>query len=253
MEYNPYNKLFVGKVFIILDNVESTNNEALKLIKEENPADGTVVFTRDQQKGRGQFGNRWESDPDANITMSIIFYPDFLRADESFLLNQAISLGLKNFIEEYILNDIKIKWPNDINHSTSKIAGILIENTIRGEMITSSVVGIGVNINQIVFASKNFPTSFKKITGDTYDVIKLAKELCSFIEVKYLELRNVGNQKIEKEYLRSLFQYHEEHSYKTQKGVIKGKIQGISKEGKLILESRGEQLTFGFKEIEFVL
>ena len=101
-----------------------------------------------------------------NLTASYILYPGFLSADKQFFLNMAVSLAVRELCEEVTGHEIRIKWPNDIYHRNKKLAGILIENTISGSQISSSVIGIGLNVNQTSFdPDLPNPTSVKLITG----------------------------------------------------------------------------------------
>ena len=65
----------------------------------------------------------------------------------------AVSLGLVKALEKYQIPDISIKWPNDIMSQSKKMAGILIENKIKQGQIVSSIIGIGLNVNQETFES----------------------------------------------------------------------------------------------------
>src|SRR5687768_10725094 len=132
--------LFIGSTTIELASVDSTNNFAKDLLRSEKPLEGTLIFAHEQSQGRGQKGNSWISEKDKNLTLSIILYPHFLEAEKQFFLNMAISLAVKDFCESFLDKEIKIKWPNDIYHHNQKLGGILIENTISGNKIASSIV-----------------------------------------------------------------------------------------------------------------
>eukprot|EP01137_Pigoraptor_chileana_P015025 Opistho-2@5140 len=107
-----------------------------------------VIITDNQTAGRGQRGNVWEASIGENLTFSLILKPNFLKASEQFQLNVAVSLGVLDCLSEYIDEDLKVKWSNDIYFQNQKMGGILIENTLQGYQIGYSVIGIGLNINQ---------------------------------------------------------------------------------------------------------
>ena len=140
--------LFVGRVFHDLPEADSTNAHAQYLLSKSKPPEGTVISTPIQKAGRGQNGCAWESAPGKNITLSVIMYPVFLPVTLQFQLNQAISLAICEFVAAQLSTPIAIKWPNDIYAGDRKIGGVLIQNAISGGKCKSSVVGIGLNINQ---------------------------------------------------------------------------------------------------------
>jgi len=251
-----------------VDNTTSTNDYGLKLFSHNHPIEGTVIFAHHQTKGKGQYDKTWESEPGKNITMSIILYPTFLSAYKQFYLNQAISLGIYEFVKDCILDagcwlldktrnqkkeEVKIKWPNDIYVGDSKIAGILIENNITGSKINASVVGIGINVNQTKFNSY-IPnaTSLKLITGKAHSIKKLIQKLCWFIEGRYLQLKAGKYDLLKRDYLQSLYGYQQYRDFKTDGKTIHAQLLGVSEEGKLIVESNQRLMTYGFKEIAFV-
>ena len=128
------NTLFIGKVLRHFPQLGSTNQYAVEIVSKSNPTEGTVISTFHQPAGRGQIGRKWESEPHKNLTLSIIFYPRFLAPTQQFILNQAISLGLVDFITKYIAKGVKVKWPNDIYVQDRKIAGILLQNTLNNQL-----------------------------------------------------------------------------------------------------------------------
>ncbi|MEO1263086.1 MAG: biotin--[acetyl-CoA-carboxylase] ligase [Bacteroidota bacterium] len=246
--------LFVGKNFLELPMVNSTNEHALSLLTKSNPAEGTVISTRNQYAGRGQIGRGWESEPDKNIALSVILYPTFLTAVRQFLLNQAISLAVFDLVEHYFPKKTKIKWPNDIYIFNKKVAGILIQNAIGGNNLRSSVIGIGLNINQEAFTSNApNPTSFKLESKMQFDIPSVILELCRFIESRYLKLKSGNLVPLQQDYLRHLYRCGTESLFQRPDGsVLKGTIKGVSDIGQLRIEISGKEELFGLKEIKFL-
>ena len=142
----------IGTYIERIDQLESTNNYAASLLLTKRLPDGSIIVTNSQIGGRGQGSNKWESEPDRNLTFSIILYPDFVEITKQFEISKAISLGVADFLQSHV-NDVSIKWPNDIYIRKAKVAGILLEYSIRRSRISSCIVGIGLNINQIKFLS----------------------------------------------------------------------------------------------------
>jgi BirA family biotin operon repressor/biotin-[acetyl-CoA-carboxylase] ligase len=245
--------LFVGTNHISLPSVDSTNTYAKALISDKKPPEGTLVTALEQTAGRGQSGSRWQAEPGQNLTASYILYPTFLSADKQFFLNMAVSLAVRELCEEITSEEIRIKWPNDIYHRNKKLAGILIENTISGSRITSSVVGIGLNVNQTDFdPGLPNPTSVKQITSEELAVESILPKLNIYMEKYYLQLRQLHFNFLDKGYMVHLYRYHQTASYKKNGQVFRGEITGVTREGKLIIESNGKELRFGMKEVEYL-
>ncbi len=242
------------KKIIKVESVDSSNNYALDLIKKSKVVEGTVVWAFEQTKGRGQRDNYWESEKGKNLTFSIILFPEFLEVEQQFLLSKAVSLGIVDFIKTYVEN-VSIKWANDIYVNDKKIAGTLIENSIIGNKILSSVVGIGLNINQTIFISNApNPVSLKLITGNDYDLEESLSLLCNFIESRYLQLKANELSQLNYDYLNTLYRYNAFYTYESDGKRFIAKITGIAKSGRLILETRqGEIKEFDFNEVLFVI
>lgn len=246
--------LFTGRTHVELDSTESTNKYARELLAVSKPVEGTLISTKEQTLGRGQAGNVWHAEPGKNLTVSIIFYPDFLEADKQFYLNMAVCLGIRDFCE-YVLNeDVKIKWPNDIYYGDNKLAGVLIENTISGSKLSTTIVGIGLNINQLAFGEgvKN-ATSFAAIKDIEYPLELMRNELCNYIEKYYLQLKQGHYNFLDRGYTDSLYRYQQTHEFRKGDQIFKGEINGVTKDGKLIIHSQGKELRFGFKEVEYII
>ena len=250
------NTKVIGQNIINKESVESTNNYAVELIKTINPAEGTVVLTNNQTNGRGQGGNFWESEPFMNLTFSIIFHPKFIAPSNQFNFNKAISLGIIDYLQTQISEiPVKIKWPNDIYVGNKKIAGILIENTITGNEFSSSVAGIGLNVNQTIFKSNApNPISLKMILNNDFSIFDVLQGICINIEKRYLDLKSRKIKKINSDYLSNLYLYQEFSNYKYKNKSIKAKITGVSEFGELeLIDIKGKKLKCMFKEIDLIL
>ena len=235
--------------------MESTNLYALDLLAKSKPIEGTVISTFNQTSGRGQIGSGWVVEPGKNITLSCIFYPNFLTIQQQFQLNLAISLAVYDFITSYIENEVKVKWPNDIYVKGKKISGILIQNVVTGSQIKSTVVGVGININQSKFPDGiGKPTSLHLETGQTFDLNSLIQELFYSLETRYLELKKGAGEQLKKEYLALLFKKGIKSTFRLKDGTtLIGMIKGIDDFGRLEIVDNlsGKTGTFALKEISF--
>lgn len=244
----------IEKKIIVLNETESTNNYANQLILSDAAEEGTVVLTQFQRKGKGQLGNHWESEAEKNLLASIILFPNFLNAGRQFLLSKLISLALLEFLQNEI-EDVSIKWPNDIYVGKKKIAGILIENKIKGTNLYSSVLGIGLNLNQVNFYSDApNPVSLQQITGKEYNTRKVLERILE-IFFNWYKLLNEGNlHEVDLAYYAQLLRRGKWEKYIADGVEFEARISGIGEFGQLQLENRsGKILEFMFKEVEFVL
>lgn len=248
------NTLFTGQNVIDLAAVDSTNTYIKNLLAESRPPEGTVVTTLAQQAGRGQAGNSWLSEPGKNLTASYLFYPSFMEAGRQFYLSMAVALAVKDCCEYLLKDEVKIKWPNDIYYHNSKLGGILIENSISGANLTTSIAGIGLNVNQDAFdPGLPNPTSLKLITGKDFDLTEVRNLLSAFLEKYYLQARQQHYNFLDKAFTTSLYRYQQTHEFKKGDKVFKGEITGVTKEGKLIIDSGGKEQRFAFKEVEYII
>jgi BirA family biotin operon repressor/biotin-[acetyl-CoA-carboxylase] ligase len=243
-----------GKNTIFLTEVESTNNYANQLVLSKAAEHGTVVLAQHQIKGKGQQGNRWESESGKNLLASIVLFPNFLFAGKQFYLSKIASLAIVDFLKTETI-EISIKWPNDIYVKNKKIAGILIENTVKGQNISSAIIGIGLNLNQEKFVSDApNPASLMQFSGKDYDIEMVAEIISENINNWYQKLENGGFNEIDKAYFNLLFRANEWAIFSKQGKQFEARINGLGEFGQLILEERnGMQSEFMFKEVEFVI
>jgi BirA family transcriptional regulator, biotin operon repressor / biotin---[acetyl-CoA-carboxylase] ligase len=240
--------------FIFLTEVESTNNYANHLVLSKAAEHDTVVLAQHQKMGKGQQGNSWESEFGKNLLMSIILFPDFLPATKQFYLSKIASLALANFVKSEKA-EVSIKWPNDIYVGNSKLAGILIENSIKANHLDSSIIGIGLNLNQERFVSDApNPVSLKQITGKDYKIEEVALKIWELLSFWFENLQSRSFSEIDLIYFNQLFRANEWALFAKQGIQFEARITGIGDFGQLILEDRsGVFSEYMFKEVEFVI
>lgn len=250
------NTQIIGSHIIEIEQTTSTNTYTANLLQSKKQAEGTVIIADNQTDGKGQDQNKWESEPSKNLTFSIILYPNFLDPGDQFLLSQSISLGIIDFLKT-ILPDhqsIKIKWPNDIYVEDKKICGILIQNSITGNCLSDSIIGIGLNVNQSIFKSKApNPISIKNLTDKEIDLQDSLSSLCSSLDNRYNQLASQQNEIIRQNYLELLYRFGEWCNYKINENLLVAKINGISEFGQLLLQDRnGNDYTCNIKEVVYL-
>jgi BirA family biotin operon repressor/biotin-[acetyl-CoA-carboxylase] ligase len=245
--------MIIGSNLIFFDELTSTNTQASLMLREKEVPEGSVIYTDHQTAGRGQKGNRWESDKGKNLLFSVILYPGSVGPEDQFLISITISLGISDFVSRYFNEGCRIKWPNDIYLNNDKIAGILIENSLISDRIENSIAGIGININQEKFSSslKN-PASFKIVTQKEHDRQECFGQLLQELDKRYKQLLYGDREDLRKEYISRLYWWGEWHSFKTSCGVFTGMIEGVAGSGKIRIKTReNSYLEFGFKEISY--
>ncbi len=246
---------FLGKKTLFLPQCHSTNEELTKRSGESaDPPEGTVVYTDHQDSGRGQRGNKWIAAPGKNVLMSVLLRPKFLAPEDQYYLNLISGLAIVDTIREKIVGkDVWLKWPNDVYIDGRKIAGILIESSFRGDKSGSSVIGIGLNVNQLDF-DKITATSIKLQTGDESDLDReeIMERLLIHLEGWYLKLKNGTKEPILNTYHRLLMWRGEIHTFKSGSGEFKGEITGINESGKLTIRVGTNLKVFDVKEVAFV-
>jgi len=245
----------IGKNIIKLTEVNSTNLFASQLIKENNVIEGTVIIAESQTSGKGQAESKWESESGKNLTFSIILIPVFLPLASQFLLSKVVSLAIIDFLNKLSINNLTIKWPNDIYVGKQKIAGILIENMILGREYTTAIIGIGININQTQFSSNvPNPISLKLLSNKDFNIEECLNALLIEVEKRYNQLKFLKYQLIDNDYLKALYNFNKWSSYSYLSKIIIARIIGVNKYGKLILEKENNtMIECDLKEIKYVI
>lgn len=181
--------ILLGAPLIELSTTESTNIYAMAQIKEGLAKSGSCYTADFQTNGKGQHGRVWESSKGQNLLCSYILELKTLDALKNWTprdqigFSAAIALGARAFFAAFAGSETKIKKPNDIYFSDRKAGGILIENLVRGQEWTWTVIGIGMNINQTAFSSaamnsvSSNPISLQEITNQSWDIQKLQAHL----------------------------------------------------------------------------
>jgi BirA family transcriptional regulator, biotin operon repressor / biotin---[acetyl-CoA-carboxylase] ligase len=243
--------LFIGKNIVFVPECASTNDLALRLLQTTPTTEGTIVITDSQTAGRGQRGNTWVAAAKQNLTFSLILKPTFLPIKDQFFLNVFTSLALRDYLKSKMAEEVQIKWPNDILVNRKKIAGILIENQLQGNVLSTTMVGVGLNVLQKEFSIAT-ATSLASITNQLFELSTELHSLLSFLEARYMQLRQNRFTELLKDYLTNLYQIHQKHLYKYNDRVFEGTIIGIDEIGKLKMETPEGVKHFGLKEISYM-
>ena len=234
--------------------IDSTN-AFLQRKQSECDIRNWVVSADEQTAGKGMGSNSWESEVGKNLTFSLALDVSFLPAEKQFLLSEAVPLGIVEVLDKLLpVEKLSIKWPNDIYYENRKLAGILINSTIKANMMGISIIGIGLNVNQMQFQDwPTHPISLKLITGKGYALQPLLEQIAEHIIIKVEQLK-ADLTTIEQDYLKRLFRYHTWADYEVGGKVLRVFMTGIDPFGRLqLVDEQQTFYTFDIKEIKFVL
>ena len=240
--------------YIHLEQIDSTN-AYLQRQQSEEDIRNWVVSAEEQTAGKGMGSNGWESEVGKNLTFSLALDVSFLPAERQFLLSEAVALGLIQALDDLLpAEKLLIKWPNDIFFDNHKLAGILINSTIKAYRMDISIIGIGLNVNQMQF--KDWPThpiSLQQITGKKYNLQPLLDKIAESIYNK-VEILRANPITIDEAYLRRLYRYLTWAEYEVDGKVMRLFMNGIDTFGRLMLiDETNKSYCFDIKEIRFII
>lgn len=249
-------------VRISLDEVSSTN-DYVRSIASQHTDSVVVVSAQYQTAGRGQGGNRWESNRGDNVLASVLFRPRNVVPSQQFVLSMAgalavreaivgILVGMKGMPQGFI-DDVRVKWPNDVFCRDRKISGTLIETTVRSGRIDSCVFGVGINVNQVRFsADAGHPTSLRLITGCRYDTEKVIDGVVSALQSRIEQVDSGDYEGVRADYLASLYRREGMHTYRDKNGTFRAQTLDVEPDGHLVLRDMGGNVRrYGFKQVAF--
>ena len=243
----------IGDVIIELSEIDSTNNYAMRLIDEGMAEHGMIVRADFQTKGKGQLANLWLAEESKNLLISAIIDTREFAIEKQFFLNAATCLSVAEMLmTNYNIPHVSIKWPNDIYAGDKKIAGILIENSLRGSQWTNAVVGIGLNVNQAVFSDLNRATSMFNQTQEKQKVKSVLKNLLKILNKHFLKIGNNEDELFEA-FNQNLYKVNKEIAFTKKNELYKGIVKGVNAFGELEVEVAGKLKRYRHKEIELVL
>jgi BirA family biotin operon repressor/biotin-[acetyl-CoA-carboxylase] ligase len=234
-----------------IKQTHSTNALLWELLRKENLPEGFSLLTDFQTAGKGQIGNSWEAEKGKNLLFSMLLFPHKIAPEEQFVLSQLVCLSIKRVLSNYVDN-ITVKWPNDIYWNDKKLGGILIENVLQGNNIKTAVVGIGLNVNQKLFKSNApNPVSLVQIANKRFNRKLIFNQIREEIQLGY---NNLNIPTVRAEYSASLYRKEGFHSFTSDNESFEARIVRVDSDGQLVLETKaGEEKKFYFKEVSFTI
>lgn len=239
---------------IKVDAINSTNSFARELFREDPGLKTTCIVAEKQLQGRGQRGTTWNSNPGENLTFSVFIPKPKIAPNKQFLISALVATKLAGILEKWRVPRVKVKWPNDIMAESKKLGGILIENIIGDGKISGSVIGIGLNVNQMEFGELEAAGSMKSLTGNDFDKELLLNEVLSDLEEAFSDLGPDREQDILKNYRKKLFRVDIPSTFRLPDGkLLLGIIENVSPSGKLMVRTEDEAIKkFDLKEIKLL-
>jgi BirA family biotin operon repressor/biotin-[acetyl-CoA-carboxylase] ligase len=224
---------------IKVNATRSTNDKVKMLIKSKKILSGDLIVAKYQYGGRGQRKNKWYSSYGKNLLCSLFYKPLDIKSDRTFLINQAVSLAVLKTIRKFNNEKCLIKWPNDILSVNKKIAGILVENSLNSDKVNHSIIGVGININQVFFKSLPYATSIKKVSNKNIVVESVLNELID--SYKYYFTKINDTKYINDEYNQNIYG-KEGCKFILNGKKFNGKIISISNTGIIKLNKDSEEI-----------
>jgi len=177
---------FIGRPCLILNEVDSTNAEVVRLATE-GANEGLAVIAKKQTKGRGRLGRNWHTFSDESLAISILLRPE-LPPERVAQLTLVAGVACHRALSDFG-TDIKLKWPNDLLHDGKKLAGILTEMRSEPGHVQAVVTGIGINVRT---PAGGWPddirqpvTDLSSVAGKTVSRLDVAIQLLESLEAVY--------------------------------------------------------------------
>lgn len=238
--------------------VDTTDTTMLRL-RERAAGGGSgagfeLLTAEYQTAGRGRPGRSWEADHGRNLLFGMLFHPDFLPAARQFRLSQILALSVAEALDGYVAG-VTVKWPNDVYVGNGKICGMLLEHTLRGAVISTTVTGVGLNVNQREFrSSAPNPVSLAQLTGREQDREALLLEICSRFASRFSDLREGMEGSVHAAYMERLYRREGFYRYRDAAGEFEAIPDSVSPMGPITLRDRqGRLRTYNFGEVAHLI
>lgn len=227
--------------------IESTNIEAARLDYPHN----TILIAEHQTAGRGQRGNSWKSNPGENLTFSLVIYPENIPANQQYHISMMAALAASDAIRSAGVNCM-IKWSNDLYVGDKKIGGILIEHSLKNNLVRKSIIGIGINVLQRLFdPSLPNPTSITAEGVVDCTPNQLLEYFMDSFKLRYAQ----SPESLYSDYMERLWRKEGVHKFSDSYGEFSARIAYVNPQtGRLTLKDELENdREYWFQEVKFVL
>ncbi len=211
----------------------TSTNETAKLLRKNGFADNFCISAEYQTQGKGQHRKSWVSEKSKNLTFTVVLGNLNLLVEQRFYLNIVVCNALLNVLKTYNLENLQIKWPNDILAGQRKICGILIENTLTRNKITTTFIGIGLNVNQVSFQDLPQASSLKLLLNKEFERDEILNNLIEKLEDIPDYLNSNSFEHALQRYKNDLYGYNTNTLFNLNQTKVSGKILDIEVSGAL--------------------
>lgn len=245
----------IGQSFTILEEVESTNNYAMELARNGLSQHGDAWFAYFQTAGKGQRGKNWSGSSGQNIALSMLLDSSSFDLKQQFEMIVLSAVAAWDFFSQYAGDETTIKWPNDIYWNDRKACGILTESIVKGQKWQWTVVGIGVNVNQPKFEASLLKkaVSLRQITGKSFELVPLAREICSKMEGRWQQLLAHGFEHLLQTYNAHLYRRGQKARLQYENVIFDCVVERVDAQGNLWVQIDGQHQAFRFGEVQWII
>ena len=182
---------FLGKNIVYHEEIDSTQDEAKRLAKQDKATNGMYIVTDNQTKGKGTKGRTWYGGEYENICGTFVLTPNCnIKQIENLtiLIAQCLVATIKDLYDI----QLDIKYPNDLMCNGKKVSGILTESVTNKEIVKYIFIGIGIDVNQIIFTPEieQIATSLKKEYNKEFNREEIISSFFNIFEKEYKKLIN---------------------------------------------------------------
>jgi BirA family transcriptional regulator, biotin operon repressor / biotin---[acetyl-CoA-carboxylase] ligase len=227
----------IGKEILHFKAIDSTNSYAKKIIVKNNPIEGTVIISEIQTKGKGRKNREWSSSK-GGLWFSIILFPP-LSPQRAMYVTMAASIALVQAIFDICKIKAEIKWPNDILIQGKKVCGVLTEIDAEMDLIHYSIIGIGMNVNNIL--SDELTEKATTLQTEKNTIINRKDLLCSIFthfDALYHHIKQQELSLIKEKWISSSNMIGKEVKVHGEKETIRGTVNGIDDQGCLLVQEK---------------
>lgn len=248
----------IGHRVIQLDSVDSTNKYAATALARHELEHGTAILALEQTAGHGQRGRAWGTTPGMDLATSVVLLPVALAAADQFLLARVAALAVYDVVADCLGrsqpkgNEVRIKWPNDILVGRNKVAGILIENELKGPWVSSAVVGIGLNVNSTGWPEAYRATSLYQETRTTQALAVMLERTCARLE-HWWQVMTKSPGQLTEAYAGKLWALGRFAEFTLDGMPFNARPLDVDASGRLLVESEsGAVAAYGLERLRFV-
>ena len=234
-----------------IDAIDSTNLALKRKYNKGSVHNGDVLWAMNQLKGKGQRASQWVSEPNKNLTFSVYLSQEKLMLPSVFVLNCWVALAVRNALISFGVPNVSIKWPNDILSENKKVCGLLIENLYRGIKYEASIVGIGLNVNQINFGELGKASSMRLSSGRVFDLEEVLHQVLT--QLTHFLVTKASISTSFEVFNKALFGIGEQRTFLENGRPFLAIVEGVNQQGELVLKTSENELRyFQNKTVEWV-